>query len=403
MTLRLRDDRGHGEEGEVALLGTPLLVLLILLTVSMPIAVLLAWPRVRGPHAGQLAQRVSLVLVAQFTAVCVGLVALNDYGQFFTSWSDLFGTSPAAHAVIQQHFGAEGPVGSHKVHVHRPTIAHVAVTHTVLPQGVEPTSWSRRSEWTSRGAVVSMPVVGATTGLSESALVYLPPAYFADVRAMPVIEVMTGYPGSTLLLVDRLNYPSTLLGEMRNGLEPMVLVLLRPSVNYPRDTECTDVPRGPQAFTYFARDVPTAVSATFALRPTSYGAIGDSTGAMCAVKLAVMDPHRFVAAVSLSGYFHAVRDFSTGDLYGGSEAVRQRNDIVWRLQHLPLPAVSLLIATSLTEKGADGYSAAKKLLALVRTPMSADEIVLSHGGHNFETWNREIPSALRWFGWHLRG
>ena len=21
--------------------------------------------------------------------------------------------------------------------------------------------------------------------------------------------------------------------------------------------------------------------------------------------------------------------------------------------------------------------------------------------HNFETWTREIPSALRWFGWHL--
>jgi len=248
-----------------------------------------------------------------------------------------------------------------------------------------------------------MTVVGPTTGLSESALVYLPPAYFAGVRAMPMVEVMTGYPGSTLLLVDRLNYPNTLLGEMRNGLEPMVLVMLRPSVTYPRDTECTDVPGGPQAFSFFAHDVPMSVASSFALRPTSYGAIGDSTGAMCAVKLAVIDPTRFGAAVSLSGYFHAVQDFTTGDLYGGSRHTRDLNDIMWRLRNLPLPAVSLLIATSLTERGADGHASAQKLLALVHGPMSADELVLNRGGHNFETWNREIPSALRWFGLHLPG
>jgi hypothetical protein len=28
--------------------------------------------------------------------------------------------------------------------------------------------------------------------------------------------------------------------------------------------------------------------------------------------------------------------------------------------------------------------------------MSADELVLDHGGHNFRTWGREIPYAMRW-------
>jgi hypothetical protein len=204
-----------------------------------------------------------------------------------------------------------------------------------------------------------------------------------------------------LLLVDRLHYPSYLLTAMDQGVQPMVLVLLRPSVTYPRDTECTDVPNGPHAFSYFAHDVPSTVSASFGLEPSSYGAIGDSTGAMCAVKLAVADPQQFTAAVSLSGYFHAVRDVTTGDLYGGSPEIRHLNDIVWRLRNLPLPAVSLMIATSLTERGADGYRSAQQLLGLVHAPMSADEIVLNRGGHNFETWTREIPSALRWLGGHL--
>ena len=247
-----------------------------------------------------------------------------------------------------------------------------------------------------------MPIAGPSTALAETAMVYLPAAYFTGDRAMPVVEVFTGYPGSTLLLVDRMHYPTQLVHAIDAGTKPMALVLLRPSVTYPRDTECTDVPHGPQAFSYFANDVPSVVASAFGLRPTSYAAIGDSTGAMCAVKLAVTDPNRFTAAVSLSGYFRAVRDVTTGDLYGGSTTVRHLNDIIWRLQHLPPPPVSVLVATSLTERGADGYKSAQRFLALVHAPMSADEIVLSRGGHNFETWNRELPDALRWLGTHVR-
>ena len=388
----------------MGLLGTPLLVVLAVVAAAAPAGVVLAWSHVRGPRMARIGCRLALVGTAQLAALAVGLVALNDYGQFFTSWSELFGTGPAASVVSQQHFGATPtatPAPRHVLRGRAPGFAHVAMTGTALPAGVRATSWSTRSQWPRQGALVSMNIAGPTTALSEPALVYLPPAYFHGVRAMPMVEVMTGYPGSTLLLVDRLHYPSYLVAAMDKGTEPMVLVLLRPSVTYPHDTECTDVPHGPQAFSYFANDVPSVVASALALNPTSYGAIGDSTGAMCAVKLAVADPQRFVAAVSLSGYFHAVRDITTGDLYGGSTAVRHLNDIMWRLQHLPVPPVSLLVATSLTEKGADGYRSAQKLLALVHAPMSADEIVLSHGGHNFETWTREIPPALTWLGTHL--
>ena len=387
----------------MSLLGTPLVVVLVVLALVAPAGVLFGWSHARGPRVVRAMTRVAMVLVAQMAAVALGFVALNDYGQFFTSWSELFGTGSAAHVVSQQHYGAPPATQQlHTLHARTPAFTHVAMTGTdTWPSGVRPTRWSTRAQWSTRGALLTMAVTGPTTGLTEQAMVYLPPSYFAGDRAMPLVEVMTGYPGSTLLLVDRLHYPSYLLAAMNAGTRPMALVLLRPSVTYPRDTECTNVPHGPQAFTFFANDVPSVVASAFALKPTSYGAIGDSTGAMCAVKLAVTDPQRFTAAVSLSGYFHAVRDITTGDLYGGSTQVRNLNDIMWRLQHLPLPAVSVLVATSLTEHGADGYKSAQKLLALVRAPMSADEIVLSHGGHNFETWTQEIPPALRWLGTRL--
>jgi S-formylglutathione hydrolase FrmB len=347
-------------------------------------------------------------------ALFFGLAALNDYGQFFGSWSELLGTGPAATVVAVNHFGAPdrtlfpGPGTSTHTGRHQLTEHAIVVTPggRVLTRGpswygIRTTGWSPRSAWATRGAVLTMPLTGPTTGLTEQADVYLPPAYIAGDRTLPVVEVFTGYPGGRIELVDRLDYPSMLLAAMnRHAAKPMVLVMLRPAVTYPRDTECTDVPNGPQVFSYFAHDVPSVVTQAFGLGSTSFGAIGDSTGGLCAAKLATMDPHQFDAAATLSGYFHAISDFTTGNLYG-STAVRNRNDIMWRLRHLPAPRVALLICTSLTERGEDGYRSAQALLRLVRPPTTADEIVLSSGGHNFSTWKAEIPRALPWLSRHL--
>ena len=46
-------------------------------------------------------------------------------------------------------------------------------------------------------------------------------------------------------------------------MQPMILVMMRPTVAPPRDTECVDVPGGPQTETFFAKDLPDAVSAHY--------------------------------------------------------------------------------------------------------------------------------------------
>jgi enterochelin esterase-like enzyme len=178
--------------------------------------------------------------------------------------------------------------------------------------------------------------------------------------------------------------------------------MARPAVTYPRDTECTNVPGAEQVLTYWSQDAPDAAAALLGLRPTAYGAIGDSTGGYCATKLAMLDPSRFRAAVSLSGYFNAETDATTGDLFGGSALVREQNDLRWRLRNLPAPRTSLLLATSPNEVGADGYATQQRFLAEVKPPLVADELVLPHGlGHTFGTWILELPTALRWLSGHL--
>lgn len=394
----------------MSLLGTPLLVAVGFIALAMPAVAVAVWARLPGPPAVRTVERLVVVATAQLAALTFGLVAINDYGQFFNSWSDLLGRSQPAEFVALDHFGAswvsaDAPLRA-VVRARAMPAGSLTTSDTIASWGtraVAPTAWSPRVDWAKRGAVLRTRIDGPTSGLSEGALVYLPPSYFASrQRSMPVVEVLTGYPGGTNELVDRLHYPDALLAAVRtHEARPAVLVMLRPSVTYPRDTECTDVPDGPQAFTFFATDVPDVVRAQFGLSPTAFGAIGVSTGGMCAVKLAVTDPRRFVAAVTLSGYFHAIEDFTTGNLYGHAVRVREMNDIVWRLRHLAIPSTSVLVGTALDERGNDGYHAAQQFLHLVRAPMSADEMVLDHGGHNFRTWRREIPRALRWLSLHL--
>lgn len=394
----------------MSLLGTPLLVAVGLVAFAMPAVAVMLWARLPGPPPVRTFERLAVVALAQLVALTFGLVAVNDYGQFFNSWSDLLGRSQPAQFVALDHFGApwvsaSAPLGT-VVQARAMPAGSLTPGDTVIGWGsrdVAPTAWSPRADWTTRGAVLRTRIDGPTSGLSEDALVYLPPSYFASrQRSMPVVEVLTGYPGGTNELVDRLHYPDALLATVRtHEAKPAVLVMLRPSVTYPRDTECTDVPDGPQAFTFFATDVPDVVKAEFGLSSAAFGAIGVSTGGMCAIKLAVTDPRRFTAAVALSGYFHAIKDFTTGNLYGNSVTVRDNNDIVWRLRHLAMPSTSVLVGTALDERGNDGYRAAQQFLHLVRAPMSADEMVLDHGGHNFRTWRREIPRALRWLSQHL--
>jgi S-formylglutathione hydrolase FrmB len=263
--------------------------------------------------------------------------------------------------------------------------------------------WSTRAQWASRGRVESVTITGVRSRLASHAFVYLPAEYFQAAyrqRAFPAAQVFTGFPGTDLNLLKGLDFPSKLLAEVRaHRAKPTVLVMMRPSVSFPRDTECTDVPKGPQALTFFAQDVPLAIAGQYRVHSQGWGAIGDSTGGYCAAKLAMLHSDVFTAAVTLSGYFHTLRDNTTGDLWGGSRVLKNLNNLDWRLRHLPPPPVALLVTTAKDEAGSSGYADSRRFLDLAHTagpPLHVESLILDHGGHNFSTWNAELPQALSW-------
>ncbi|HZE66774.1 MAG TPA: alpha/beta hydrolase-fold protein, partial [Sporichthyaceae bacterium] len=278
---------------------------------------------------------------------------------------------------------------------------------SALAQSLHPTNWAKASEWTERGAVVNLPITGDGGGPAQDVLAYLPPQWFAggaEAAALPMVEVLTGYPGTPHTVIDKLHAPDVLLQDIDAGTaHPMVLVITRPVEPFPRDTECVDVPNGPSTFSYLATALPTAAASILHLHPSALGAMGYSTGGYCALKLAMMRPQEFSAGASMSGYYRALPEANSGNLFGANQVTgREQNDLDWRLTHLPAPSASVMIATSHDERYDDGYAAAQSFLSLVHSPMSATEMVLPHGGHNFGTWTAEFPRLLSWMDQRLQ-
>ncbi|MER6976808.1 alpha/beta hydrolase-fold protein [Streptomyces carpinensis] len=177
----------------------------------------------------------------------------------------------------------------------------------------------------------------------------MPPEYFCQPhRVFPTAVVLTGYPGVAEALYKKLKYPAVEASLVRGGqAQPMILVMLRPTVAPPRDTEC--MKRAARAADrdllrpFFAQDLRAALLGHYRIGAGvgSWGVIGDSTGGYCALKLALEDPADYSAGVGLSADYAAPKDPTTDDLFGGSEKVRLANNLSWRLQHLPQAPVSL--------------------------------------------------------------
>jgi hypothetical protein len=390
----------------MSLLGWPLVVVLAALTLVLPAATYLSWSRWRGPRIVRAGARIALLGLSQLSAVVLVAALINNYGYFYGSWSELIGSAPNIpnYARVPPHRLVQ-PEKSGKLQIKpgaattKPNDAHITPRDDI--------GWSTSALWPTRGRIESVTINGPRSSLSSPALVYFPPQYFQPRYArarFPVTEVLAGYPGTDLEMVYRIAFPDLQLGELTAGrVGPMVMVMLSPTVVKPRDTECTDVPDGPQVETFLAQDLPVAIASTYRVRPSGWGVVGISTGGYCATKIAFDHSDVFVAAASLSGYYHTLKDNTTGDLWGGSSVLRKLNDPEWRLAHQPAPPVSLLVTISKEERGPEGYVDTQRFLSLVRDPLSVSAIILPHGAHNFASIGVVVPRALDWLSAHLGG
>ncbi len=372
----------------MSLTGGGLLLILGSLTLVLPFVTVRLWHRaVEGQRSGGAhrthrnipvlrdLRRFGLIALCQASAVLLCAAMVNDQFDLYVSWSDLFGGGDGATAPVQ------GP---------RPG----STTEAGRPQG-PPLPLGQR--------LIDEVLTGPQSHVNAHVWLLLPPGYDAPTQASyryPVVEFLSGYPGSALTWLHALNLQHRMDAEIDAGrIRPFIAVLPTMNVVAPRDAECTDIPNGPQVATWLGVDVPLLVRSQVRTLPfgQGWGVTGYSTGGFCATKLLLIHHHVFKAAASLSGYFTATTDATTGDLFGGSPSLRQDNDPLWLVAHRRLPDAELLVMWS--SQDPECTATTPPFLSTVARygSLTLSQIHLLRGGHNTRVWSSVEPQVLAWF------
>jgi hypothetical protein len=307
-------------------------------------------PRYSGVGRGQVAARTALLVGGQAVLLLALLVLINSSMQFYSSWRDLFGMDVGPVRVSERYAGPP-PVASSA------DPARDALTR-LLPA--------------RDGRLDLLDLHGPRSGVSAKVYVYVPPRYAPD-RRRPAPALLFLAPPREAIVGRRL--PWLAAREIAAGrLRPMPIVVA------PVGAGCVDAPGRTQGETFFSEDLPVLVDAAYHLggAPGAWSVAGaQGTASYCAALLAMRHSDRFSSAV----FTAAALTPPAGDLYGGSQSIRDEYDPRWRLRHRPPPPVSVGVV------GDNGFSAG------ARPPMRAEPLPAT-------AW-ASLPTVLRWLGAHL--
>ncbi|MFE7211865.1 alpha/beta hydrolase [Streptomyces sp. NPDC001698] len=366
----------------MSLTGTPFLYTAIVLAVVALALPFVLWTRLKGPKALRAALRALMLMFAQATAITLVFVLVNNANNLYDNWADLLGTGN--HVQQAANLGADGTGG---------------IAYRKLPRVVQQFTPADGPGMRAAGGVRVTQLRGRVSGVNAEVYVWLPPQYDEPAyknRKFPVVELLSGYPGSAKAWFGSLKVHQQLEPLMRSGrVAPFILVAPRTNLIAKIDTGCANIPGTVNADTWLSIDVPKMITDNFrvASGPNGWATAGYSAGGHCATKLAVAHPDRYRAAVSLSGYNDPIGERNS--LASQNARLRRANNPYILLKNYRTPPP---VALYLSGQSGDGYQAGVALERIARPPTTVHVVFVprSAGGHSMALWRPQIPAAFRW-------
>lgn len=368
--------------GDMSLTGTPFLYTAIALAVVALVLPFVLWTRLKGPRALRAAVRALMLVFAQATAIALVFVLVNNANNLYDNWADLLGTGN--HVQQAADLGADGTGG---------------IAYRELPRVVQKFGPAEGPGMRASGGVRVTQLRGRVSGVNAEVYVWLPPQYDDPAyknKRFPVVELLSGYPGSAKAWFGSLRVHEQLEPLMRSGrIAPFILVSPRTNLIARIDTGCANIPGAVNADSWLSIDVPKMITDNFRAQsaPNGWATAGYSAGGHCATKLAVAHPDRYRAAVSLSGYNDPIGE--RGSLAAQTLRLRRANNPYVLLKNYRTPP---RIALYLSGQSGDGYQAGVALARIAKPPTHVRVVFLprSAGGHSMALWRPQIPAAFRW-------
>ncbi|MFJ9518035.1 alpha/beta hydrolase [Kitasatospora sp. NPDC101801] len=244
---------------------------------------------------------------------------------------------------------------------------------------------------------------GRLSGVDAEVLVWLPPQYDDPAyqgRSFPVLEVLSGYPGSSSAWFSLLAASEQLKPMIADGTAlPFILVSPRTfRLGGSPEAGCADLPGQPQAESWLTGDVPQLVLDNFRAErdPRQWALAGYSTGAHCATRLALAHPDRYSAAVSLSGFNNPAMEPSSPE--AKDPALREKYSPLHMLRAAAQPPRVDIYASSARS---DTLADAQALAQAAKTPTTVTVTELG-GPRAIPLWRDALPDVFRWLSRRLK-
>lgn len=329
-----------------------LIGLLAVLAISLMVGALCLWNVLARPGVIGVVGRIMVICVIDMVVLGLILAIANRSGNFYASWSELFGTEHLAGKVVAL---GRGPVDARSVKGHDGQLAVTARLAVTVP------GYRRARE----GTLLTVTMTGPVSGITARGYLYVPEAAPSAAQRpnLPVIVVISDHLGASAATYSARRIASTIAFDVASGsLRPTLVVMLPASIAPGAGRSCLDVPGGPQAATFFAQDLPQLVRSGFpASRSSALWAVaGDSSGAYCALQLALTNSATYSVAAAPPGYYTPESESAPTDV-GPTRPLRQQENVLYLLRHQPMQPVSVLLTS--------GSAAARPMLALARAPM----------------------------------
>ncbi len=344
-----------------------------ILTAAILIATVLFWSKFSRHNWKNITARFSLILTIQFLALASIGITINRSGEFYSSWSDLFG----AQGQYQQ----------------------LAISPSALSQ-IEMKDLASATH-TKGGSLIFRKIIkGAKSGISNVVYVVASPTIAKELVGpthsigsnYQVVELFPGTPGVPQTWIGTLDGISTMENLERAGkIPPTIAVIPAINVEPGQDTECMNFVGGAQVETWITGDMKSFMQTFMGVDNRLWSSFGYSTGGWCAAEVAVLHQEQYSQGVSLAGYFNPI--LSRGLSKREKNYLASKYDLV---KYLKRHTVNTKIMVIASVKDRFANSSAQKFMLGANALISIKYIPIPIGGHNIKVWKPFVATGFLW-------
>ena len=358
----------------LGLTDAPTLLLTSIAALFATASLVLFWRFFTGRGVGKAALRFVAIVLSQVLVLMAAGIQINRSNDFYSSWSDLFGTSNLYSSTATQ-------AGSISILDKKDLLAA-----TPLPD---------------KGLLLHDVIVEKDSGVSNIVYMAIPNSAVKELKRnhalngqrYRVVEFLTGFPSQPIMWITVLQIDKVLADYNRTHPKQQIVGVF-PEVNVAGhyDLECMNLPNGkPAAETWLTKDMHSFINSRLGNLPTHWGIMGVSTGGWCAAMLSVRHPDLYSAAASIAGYYRPALPLSY------PIALQEKMTLKYNFS-IAESKLTQTIPLYLTASVKDKYSfrETSKFLALQNPHLKITYKKLQEGGHNSRVWVSLIPGAFDW-------